>query len=162
MKSSKVIFCVLVTLLAFSCAKTEEDSLSMMILQEAALSADGTLAVREIIESDQAIDLSVADVMALQAAIQNEQPADSAVLIKLKASLHRFYSNVAVEGNALVVTERSGDDIGLSNDLFAFYKQDLARLNEELEMLNKQANGTSSGQSLHDNLQGYLRQLKGE
>lgn len=162
MKSSKVIFCVLVALLAFSCNKTEEDSLSMMMLQETALSADGILAVKEMIGSDQAIDLSVADVKALQAAIQNEQPADSAVLIKLKASLYRFYSHVEVEGNAMVVTKRSGDDMGISNDLFAFYKQDLARLNEEMETLNKQTNGTSSGQSLHDNLQRYLQQLKGE
>src|SRR5690606_41636833 len=76
-------------------------------------------------------------------------------IVDFRVLIYRFYNQVKVEGDKLVCTAGSGSEIGISEDVFQFYKEDLARLNADMVKMEDRPDEDA----LRENLEDQLRQI---
>src|SRR5690606_3896970 len=111
--------------------------------------------VRQKIAENQLLDLKADDLPEIQAYLAGEKEIPEDRIVDFRVLIYRFYNQVKVEGDKLVCTAGSGSEIGISEDVFQFYKEDLARLNADMVKMEDRPDEDA----LRENLEDQLRQI---
>lgn len=113
--------------------------------------------VREKIEKDHFVNLKVDDLQEVQEYFAGEKTIDEERIIDFQVLIYRFYNQVKVEGDKLVCSASSGSEIGISEDVFQLYKNDLARLNADVAKMENE--DRPDEEALSRNLEEQIKQL---
>lgn len=125
MKNIQVLTVALLFALA-GCAKKEKES---SLLMGPITSVTTTVSARQYAETD-----SFLNVDARGKSISELSDTSKA---KLKAAVYRFYKHVSLNNDHYSTTLKTGSEIKMSDDLFSFLKEDLDRLNTQIEQSKK-------------------------
>jgi hypothetical protein len=99
------------------------------------VATNDTTLLKSLAQSDQTIRISLDDILKIQQNNVKGIGAETSTITKLKATVYRFYKNLYVKDGALHTRASSGEEIGINNDVFEFYRKDLARLNTDIKNL---------------------------
>lgn len=117
-----------------------------------------TKKVKKKIEKEGFINLKTDDLHEIQEYLAGKKASiEENYIVDFRVLVYRFYSQVKVEGGNLVCSASSGAEIGVSEDVFQLYKEELIRLNDEMAKMNKQDRPDDN--TLRANLEEGLKQL---
>lgn len=112
--------------------------------------------VQAKISAHDPVYISANDILKMQDDIMKGNSLSESNQIDIRVILYRFYNQIKVEDNKIISTAKSGAEIGIPEDVFQLYNEDIERLNEEMVDFEH-----TSG-NLEVQLESYLRQLKGD
>src|SRR5690606_12802503 len=84
------------------------------------------------IKENQSLDLKVDDLREIKAYLAGVKTIAEDHIVDFRVLIFRFYNQVKVEEGKLVCSVSSGSEIGISEDVFQLYKEDLTHLNADI------------------------------
>lgn len=130
-KNLTPVFVLALMLSFFSCSQDDNITDVNKKLQEAT-SVQSTVSAKSFVESNEKLDMQIN--------LKNPKYVKSlsdTEIAKLKAAVYRFYSTVSVKEGNYYTTLKSAKEINISQDLFELFKNNLAKMNQNINELKK-------------------------
>jgi len=83
------------------------------------------------------ITLTGADFMQMQEKLFKKEKIEADKLLQIKAIIYRFYKNVSVKDGVLYSRAKNGEEIGIREDVFKIYCDNLQELTEGIKEIRK-------------------------
>lgn len=158
-KLSPLIFVLSLLTMITGCRTANDIDAVSTDFTNVSLSLDDPLLSDQVqakIKSNELIYISKNDILRMQDEILKGNTLNESDQVAIRVILYRFYSQLKAEGNKLASTAKSGAEIGISEDVFQLY-------NEDIEKMNKEAGDSENQNKIFESrLENYLKQLKGE
>lgn len=74
--------------------------------------------------------------MKIQTNNSNNKPSNEEDLANFKAAVARFYGNLEINDKHLSSKSKTGQEIGLNEDVFAFFNNRITQLNLQIEKMD--------------------------
>lgn len=149
---------VCLILFTASCNRDSQQPKSLSLVTQSELRSPlVSKKVQNKIEKVEFIDLKVADLKEIQEYLVGKKPIEEQRVVDFRVVIYRFYSQVKVEEGKLVCSAISGQEIGISEDVFQLYKNELSRLNADMEKMDPQ--NRPDPKTLFNSIQEGLKQM---
>lgn len=96
----------------------------------------GNESIALIGQSDSLINLSLETLLKIQANSYNNKPSNEEDLVNAKAAVARFYGNLIIVDKHLSSKSKTGQEIGLNEDVFTFFNKGIMQINVEIEKMD--------------------------
>jgi len=93
--------------------------------------------LKELALSNRMIMLTGADFMQVQEKLFKKEKIEADKLLQIKAIIYRFYKNVYVKDGVLYSRAKNGEEIGIREDVFKIYCENLQELSQGIKEIRK-------------------------